>query len=252
MNTLFSRFAAVVDSGVGGLTVLADLREKYPRCNFLYLADSAYCPYGTRSEADIRNRVHSVVGWLARRNVAAVVLACNTASLFADSLRDRFDLPIYDVVAPTCRLAAATTVNKRVAVLATEATVRGNVYPKLLAEYGVNAVQTACSGFVPFVEGAAVGTDACDSAVDNALKDLPRTCADTVILGCTHFPVLRDKIVRYTGSARIVQCVVDFVPPSVCLSRRHGKCIFFTTGDASAANKASEFFSKARFVHTDI
>lgn len=259
MNNSFADFAAVVDSGVGGLTVLQTLRSRYPHCNFVYIADSANCPYGTKSNEEIFARVSTLVGWLEERKVSSVVLACNTASVFADKLRVNCGIPIFDVILPTCRLVSETTRSKRVTLLATNATVRSGVYRKTLAKMGITTVQFACSGLVQFVENNTVCTPDCDFAVRSALADLSKANADTVILGCTHFPLLRKKIQPFVGKARVVQCVSDFHPSSApqedaqkISGGKHGKTLFFTTGSVAAAKNASRWFGEAHFVHINI
>ena len=243
-------FSAVVDSGVGGLTVLRQLQKDYPQCNFAYIADSAYCPYGVKGDDLIRARVFAIADWAAARGAKAVVLACNTASVFADELRKRVDIPVYDVISQTCLVAASTTQNKRVALLATDATVRSEIYRNRLARYGVRTHSFACSAFVPFAEKGETDSPECVAAIRSALQLLPQADADTVVLGCTHFPLLRKTIEMFTGGARIVECATDFSPPKTDGEGR-GATKFFTTGNDSMQN-ARGFYPKARFVHVDI
>lgn len=241
---------AVVDSGVGGLTVLRELQARYPHCNYVYFADSAYCPYGTKSDGEILARVTQVLRWLVAQGVGAVVLACNTASVFADNLRKQFDVPIFDVIRPTCKLAAQISVTKRVALLATEATVRSGVYRKYLAQLGVHTASFPCSAFVPFAEKGTTDSPDCDFAVREALKNFPQANVDTVILGCTHFPLLRKQIARHVGSAQIVQCATDFYPPAGS-TFRCGKTIYLTNGNLSKKS-VSKICPEARFQRIDI
>lgn len=248
MSGRFCNFVGVVDSGVGGLTVLRELQSRHPDCSYVYFADSAYCPYGTKTDAEILARVTRVVGWLVSQGVVAVVLACNTASVFADNLRKQFNLPIFDVILPTCRLAAQISVTKRVALLATNATVRSGVYRERLARLGVHATSFACSDFVPFAENGTTNTPECALAVRRALKNLPQAGVDTVILGCTHFPLLRKQIARHVGNAQIVQCTTDFAPaPDVC---RRGDTVYLTSGSLSPAS-VSQICPEARFEFSD-
>lgn len=251
MNVLFDNFIAVTDSGVGGLTVLNRLQRQFPRCNFLYLADSAFCPYGTRPDSEIFARLCCIFRWLSKMRVAAAVLACNTASVFADKLRRRFDMPIFDVIAPTCRLAAQVTVSKRVALLATEVTVRSGAYRQLLAKNGVQLTSFPCSGLVPFAESGDVHSVECKRAVGKALRDFAKAHADAVVLGCTHFPILRDVIAPHVGNARIVECVTDFTPPAPCLAPSDGTTVYLTTG-AVTAKKITSFSPEPHFVHINI
>ncbi len=239
----------MADSGVGGLTVLNRLQKDFPRCNYLYLADSAHCPYGTKSGEQIFRRIQRLVEWFAAHGAGAVVLACNTASVFAPELRQRFSLPIFDVIEPTCKLAASLS-EGRIALLATDATVKSGAYQRRLRELGATVAAFACSELVPFAEHGEQSTPQCQAAVRAALKNLDAFRADTVILGCTHFPLLRQVIAPYVGKARMVECVTDFVPPPECLARR-GKTAYFTTGKANQ-KRLDGFAAKAKFVHLDV
>ena len=239
--------------------MLKGLQEQCPDCDFVYLADSAYCPYGTRSFEEIFLRVSALVEFFQSAGAQAVVLACNTASVFADRLRAKFALPIYDVIVPTCNVVAATTATKRVALLATNATVKSGAYSNHLANCGVTVVSFPCSSFVPFVENNSVDTPECDEAVRAALHTLPRCNVDTVILGCTHFPVLKNKIAPYANGAKIVECCTSFsrnfrehFSSSFFATKKPAKTLFFTTGVEKMAISASKWFGKIHFTHVDL
>lgn len=244
-------FVGVIDSGVGGLTVLKNLQEQHPSCNFVYLADNAYCPYGIKPFEEIFNRVSKLIEFLQSQGACAIVLACNTASIFADRLRCKFSLPIYDVIAPTCKLVVATTRKKRVALLATNATVKSGAYRNLLGADGVAVVSFPCSSFVPFVEKNLVETPECEVAVSRALRELPQCNVDAVVLGCTHFPVLKNKIAPYVNGAKIIECCSDF-SPDFCHVEKSKKTLFFTTGVEKNAIFASQWYGKTRFFHVDL
>lgn len=244
-------FVGVIDSGVGGLTVLKNLQEQYPYCSFVYLADGAYCPYGVKPFEEIVNRVSTLIEFLQSLGACAIVLACNTASIFADRLRGKFSLPIYDVIAPTCKLVAATTRKKRVALLATNATVKSGAYKELLGAEGVAVVSFPCSSFVSFVEKNLVDTPECEAAVSIALRELPQCDVDAIILGCTHFPVLKNKIAPYANGAKIIECCTDF-SADFCQSEKRKKTLFFTTGVGKNAVFASQWYGKTRFFHVDL
>ena len=252
MRNCDSSFVGVIDSGVGGLTVLRRLQRDFPHGNYVYLADSAYCPYGVKSPNEIQRRVETLIKYLQDNGAQAVVIACNTASVFADILRAQFNLPIYDVIAPTCKQVASVTRNKRVALLATNATVNSGVYQRELAKKDIAVEAFRCSRFVPFVEANNVDTSECDEAVAKALSALPKSNVDAVILGCTHFPILRKKIAPYTNGANIVECCCDFQPSASWQCTRPLKTQFFTTGVEKQANYASQWFGKTDFIHVDL
>ncbi|MCH5157110.1 MAG: glutamate racemase [Clostridiales bacterium] len=250
MNRYFTGYIGVIDSGVGGLTILKQLQHDYPTCNFVYIADSAYCPYGTKSPQQILNRVQQLVRFLQDARAQAVVIACNTASCFADNIRQQFNLPIYDVIVPTCKRVADITVNKCVALLATNATVNSGVYQRILNANGIATVAFPCSSFVPFVEANAVDSLECSREVDAALYTLPNCNVDTVILGCTHFPLLSKKIAPYANGAMIVECCSDFQPLSD--NSIVPDTVFLTTGAQKQANSVAKWFGQVDFVHVDI
>ena len=244
-------FVGVIDSGVGGLTVLKNLQKEYPQCSFVYFADSAYCPYGTKTFEQIFARVSALVEYLQTAGAAAIVLACNTASIFVERLRAKFHVPIYDVIAPTCKVVVDNTRSKRVALLATNATVKSGAYSKNLNNCGVTVVSFPCSNFVPFVEANAVDSFECENAVRQALCELTRCDVDTVILGCTHFPVLKNKIAPYANGAKIIECCTDF-HPQFCLDKKPAKTLFFTTGVGKNAIFASQWYGNIDFLHIDL
>ena len=246
-----SNYVGVIDSGVGGLTVLRDLNKQFPQCNFVYLADGAYCPYGVRPFDEIFDRICVLVRYLVEQGIAAIVLACNTASIFADKLRQKYPVPIYDVIVPTCNVVSETTKTKRVALLATNATVKSGVYKQRLNDHGITVISFPCSSFVPFVESNTVDTKECDDAIQAALQDLPRANVDVVILGCTHFPVIKNKIAPYANGAKIIQCSTDF-QPLLSSCETTSKNLFFTTGVGKNATFASQWYGKVRFEHVDL
>lgn len=251
MSGLLSNFVGVLDSGVGGLTILRQIAKKFP-CNYVYLADGQYCPYGTMSPDRLHCRLKQVLSWFVEHGAVAIVIACNTASIFTDELRAQCDIPIFDVVTPTCNAVVEVTKTKHVALLATDATVKSKIYENMLAQSGICVSSFACSEFVPFVENAQIDSPECRQVVKHVLHTLPKANADTVILGCTHFPLLIRQIVNYVGSAEIVRCVTDFDPDGVAPIFDKPSTVFLTTGCDFAAKRASLWYGKARFAHVDI
>ena len=251
MRICLQNYVGVIDSGVGGLTILKQLQRDYPTCNFVYLADNLFCPYGTKQSNEILSRVRQLIAFLNECGVQAVVIACNTASVFVDTLRQQFNIPIYDVINPTCKRVATITKSNRVALLATNATVNSGVYQRLLNASGISVVPFPCSQFVPFVETDTVDTADCSIAVENALSHLPKCNVDAVILGCTHFPLLRKKIAPLVCGATIVECCTDFRPLSNC-DNKPTKTKFLTTGVEKQVNIAAKWFGQANFLHIDL
>ena len=137
------------------------------------------------------------------------------------------------------------------ALVASKATVKSGAYSSRLSNCGVTVVSFPCSTFVPFVEQNLVNTPECEEAVRLALGDIQRCNVDTVILGCTHFPVLKNKITPYVDGAKIIECCTDF-QPNFCDAKKTKKTLFFTSGVEKQANFASQWFGEIHFLHVDL
>jgi glutamate racemase len=200
----------VFDSGVGGLTVLSALREQLPSEDFLYLGDTARLPYGTKSGETVVRYALQAADALVERGIKALVVACNTASSVAlPALRDRFGgLPVIGVVEPGAEAAVAATRTGGIAVIATEGTVRGGAYQEAIARRlpGARVRAAACQVFVALAEeGWAQGVVA-RAAAERYLQPLlepdpPGAAVDVLVLGCTHFPLLKAVIADVAGPA---------------------------------------------------
>lgn len=244
-------FIGVVDSGVGGLTVLRQLRQN--RCfGFVYVADHAFCPYGTKSNDVLYARADKIVGYLKENGAQAIVLACNTLSCFAQKLQQTHGIPVRGVVEPTCRQIVEDKAQS-VALLATKSTIANGAYQSVLSKSGVRVITFDCSSFVPFVEQRAVTSIGCQRAVHEALRDLPQMQVDAVILGCTHFPLLKRQIAYYCKGKTIVECRCDLTNGILSLAKSK-TADYLTTGDVEFANAAASWYEsgKAQFRHVAI
>lgn len=187
----------IFDSGVGGLTVLRALRAQYPQANFVYLGDTARVPYGTKSEETISRYAHNAANYLIDRGCSSIVIACNTASAYAaDSLRRDLDVPVIDVIEPLAHYVA-TQDYQRVLILGTPSTVKSKAYVHAIARQNaeVQVTQQACGLFVPLVEEGWTDGPIVDAVVDRYLQPAFADGApDIIVLGCTHYPMLRDAI----------------------------------------------------------
>ena len=191
----------VFDSGVGGLSVLREIRCELPDENTVYVADSGYAPYGDRSATYIEARAIAVVRFLVAQHAKAVVVACNTVTGVAvDRIRAAFDLPIV-AIEPAVKPAVSTTKTGIVGVLATTATLESHNVVRLLATYGAGTIVVAqpCPGLVDFVEQGDVGSAAARAAVETYVRPLVEQGADTVVLGCTHYVFLEPLIRAVAG-----------------------------------------------------
>lgn len=192
----------VFDSGVGGLTVAREIMRNLPNEDIVYFGDTARVPYGSKSKDNIIRYSRQIIHFLQTKGVKAIVIACNTASALAlETVKDEFDLPIIGVVEPGARAALAVTETKKIGVIGTEATVRSAMYEKIIQgiEPEVSVLAKACPLFVPLVEEGFKKHHVTDEIIDYYLASLKESDIDALILGCTHYPLLRSKIREYVG-----------------------------------------------------
>ena len=192
----------VFDSGVGGLTVAREIMRNLPKEDIVYFGDTARVPYGSKSKDNIIRYSRQIIHFLQTQGVKAIVIACNTASALAlDTVKDEFDLPIIGVVEPGARAALEVTRTKEIGVIGTEATVRSCMYEKIIQGIcpEVEVLAKACPLFVPLVEEGFKKHPVTDEIIDYYLSSLTETNIDALILGCTHYPLLRTKIREYVG-----------------------------------------------------
>ena len=196
----------VFDSGVGGLTVLRALRAELPTESFIYLGDTARLPYGTKSEHTVARYALQAADALVERAIKCLVVACNTASAAAlPALQQRYaGLPVIGVIEPGARAACAASISGRIAVLATESTVRGGAYTQAITRLRRDARVTAiaCAIFVALAEEGWTDGPVVAAAASRYLAPLRAAGAagpDTLVLGCTHFPVLAPAIAAAVG-----------------------------------------------------
>jgi glutamate racemase len=194
----------VFDSGVGGLTVLAELRRRLPDEPTIYLGDNARAPYGPRAADEVRRFTLEAVEWLLGQDVKLLVLACNTATARAlEDVRERSDVPVLGVVRPGAVAATAATRSRQVAVIATAGTVESGAYHDAIveADAGTHVAQLACPELVPMVEAGILDGRRAESVLRAYLEPLlaSQPGLDTLLLGCTHYPLLREPIQRIVG-----------------------------------------------------
>ncbi len=192
----------VFDSGVGGLTVMREIMRHLPNENIVYFGDSARVPYGSKSKDTIIRFSRQIIRFLQTKEVKAIVIACNTASALAlDIVRKETNLPILGVVVPGARAAVRETRNKKIGVIGTEATIKSEMYTKLMQEEdpSVEVVGKACPLFVPLIEEGFAKHEVTRQIIDIYLQDMRKSGIDTLILGCTHYPLIRSDIHEYMG-----------------------------------------------------
>lgn len=186
----------IFDSGIGGLTVFKAICESFPKSNIYYLGDTARVPYGNKSkETIIRYSIECAIFLKKNFDIKALIVACNTASSYAvDKLKEHLDIPVIDVITPGIEYALSITRNRKIGVIGTQATIRSNSYKTRLEEQDVQVFQKACPLFVPLVEEGRIKGQITRLIIKDCLEELIDNEIDTLILGCTHYPLLKKEI----------------------------------------------------------
>lgn len=191
----------IFDSGLGGLTVLKVLAQKFPQESFCYLGDIARLPYGNKSPETIRKYGVQILNFLKDQNVKALIIACNSASTVFLGEHDFEGIPLLNVIEPGSKEALRVSKDKRIAVLGTSATIRSHAYEKTLKELDSTSVviEQACPLFVPLVEEGIVSDPITELVAERYLAEIKKEKIKTVILGCTHYPVLKPDLSKTLG-----------------------------------------------------
>lgn len=197
-----SRPIGIFDSGIGGLTVFKEIRSHLPNESLIYLGDTARVPYGTKSaETIIRYSIENTE-FLLKRDVKAIVVACNTSSAYAlSAIRERNGVPVIGVIEPGASAAVEVTKNRQVGVIGTDSTIMSNQYARALKNRceDIKVVSLPCPLFVPLVEEGWVNNEVTKAVVEKYLTTMKVEEIDTLILGCTHYPLLKDVIGEVLG-----------------------------------------------------
>ena len=231
----------VFDSGIGGLTVLHQIIEALPSENTVYFGDTARAPYGTKSMETVLRYSYENSDFLVEKGVKLVVVACNTSTAIAlHQLKVRLAVPVVGVIEPGVRRAISSTKNKKIGVIGTEATIQSGAYTHALkaADAGVEVYSRACPLFVPLVEEGWTDNEVVEMTAKVYLEGFKRSGIDTLILGCTHYPLLKRAIrklmgrnVRLIDSAEETAKEVASVLKRASIVRKNGKVAhsFFVT-----------------------
>ncbi len=198
-NTIDTRAIGVMDSGVGGLTVLKQLLSVCPKENYIYFGDTKNLPYGEKSKEQLIEIVKEIFEFFEQKNVKAVVLACNTTSATAyEELKDKYPFKIYPLIQSVAQYMSADKGLLKLGVMATEATVKTKTYTKEFKKYNtdIEVIEQACPLWVPIVEKHLTNYDE-KQAIYGYLKNVLEFNPQKIILGCTHYPYLMDKISKY-------------------------------------------------------
>ncbi|HEX5835553.1 MAG TPA: glutamate racemase [Pyrinomonadaceae bacterium] len=193
----------IFDSGVGGLTVYRALHERLPNERFVYLGDTARVPYGTKSLTTVERYAVENSKFLQTHGIKLLVVACNTASALAlPAIRRAINVPVIGVIEPGSSAAVGVAQKQNIGVIATEATVNSGAYSKAIAGFRKDGevVERACPLFVPLAEEGWANTDVARIVARDYLRDFSKTSIAALVLGCTHYPILRDVISETVGS----------------------------------------------------
>ncbi|MFD1176811.1 glutamate racemase [Paenibacillus puldeungensis] len=193
---------AILDSGVGGLTVCKEVMRQLPREKIIYFGDTARTPYGPRSSEEVRLFTEQIVDFLIQFNPKMIVIACNTATAAAlDYIKAKVKIPVIGVIHPGARAAISATKTGKIGVIGTIGTVRSGAYSAALRELNpqIEIVSAACPDFVPFVEKGLYNTPEALSVAQDSLREFKEHPMDCLILGCTHYPFLKKPIQQVMG-----------------------------------------------------
>ena len=197
-----TRPIGVLDSGVGGLTVVKELMRQLPQENIVYYGDTAHCPYGIRDLSQVRDFTFRIIEYLMAQDVKMIVLACNTATAASmEEASKYFDIPILGVIQPGVRAAISATRNNRIGVIGTEGTIHSGVYQNTILKINPNmfVVSQACQPFVSLVEQNLVYTKDARRLIAEYLEPIQTQHIDTLVLGCTHYPLMANAISMFMG-----------------------------------------------------
>lgn len=192
----------VFDSGIGGLTVVRELLKQMPENGIIYFGDTARYPYGNKSKETIERYALQDARFLIERGAKIIVVACNTASALAiDKLRAEINLPLFEVITPAVEQAVQSTSNKRIGVIGTRGTIKSEIYTKKIHELdpSVEVIGKPCPLFVPLVEEGWLDHSETKKIIKSYLAPLKNKNIDTLILGCTHYPLLKPQIQAKIG-----------------------------------------------------
>ena len=197
-----NRPIGVFDSGVGGLTVLKEMMQLIPEESVVYFGDSGRAPYGTKSKEVVIKYTFQDIRFLLDQDIKMIVVACNTASACSiEHVRSTFDIPVIEVIVPGAVTAVRTTKNKRVGVIGTSATISSGVYEKAInrIDGSIDIISKACPLFVNLVEEGWFDNDIALRIAEEYLTPLKNQGIDTLVLGCTHYPILQSTIAKVMG-----------------------------------------------------
>ncbi|MBN2910229.1 glutamate racemase [Polycladomyces sp. WAk] len=254
--TSSNRAIGILDSGVGGLTVVKEVFRQLPRETVVYFGDTRRCPYGPRSTEEVRQFTLEIVRFLMRFPLKALVIACNTATAAAlELIREQVDIPVLGVIEPGARAAIKASKNGRIGVIGTQGTIQSAAYEKTLRRIHPNlfVVSHACPALVPLVESGVGPTEQAYRIVETSLAPMKGQDVDSLILGCTHYPLIADLIGKVMGEQVILISSAEETARELSVVLNHKRLLaereqpagqvshqFFTSGEPEGFRRIAE------------
>lgn len=232
----------VIDSGVGGLTVVKEIMRQLPMEEIIYVGDNSRCPYGPRPVEEVKRFTLEMIDFLMTQNVKMVVIACNTATAAVIDAVEKYNVPVIGVISPGARSAVKNTKNLSIGVIGTLGTINSNLYEKEMVEIhpNVRVTSLACPKFVPIVESGQRSGAVVEKIIRESLQPFKSTDIDVLVLGCTHYPILEAVITKIVGPDVRVVSSGDETAREVSTILSHDKLLrkndglpvhkFYTTG----------------------
>lgn len=244
MTELQERPIGFMDSGVGGLTVVKEALKQLPHENVIYIGDTARCPYGPRPKEQVIQYTLEMAEFLVKKNVKMIVIACNTATSVAlEIVRQKVNVPVVGVILPGSRAALKATHNQKIGIIGTLGTIKSGAYPDTMKSKSpqIQVTSLACPKFVPVVESNQYSAPIAKKVVFESLQNLKPIEIDTLILGCTHYPLLKPVIQNFVGdqvtlidsgaeTVSEVSTLLDYFYLSHPVSEKLPHHEFYTTG----------------------
>lgn len=234
----------ILDSGIGGLSVLNEIRQTLPNESIVYFGDTAWCPYGARDADEIQRRVFAITDFLLSKDCKLIVIACNSATIAAvEALRSSYPVPFVGME-PGIKPATANTRTGVVGVLATEASLAGEKFHRLINDHGegVTIITRPCPNFVKLVEDGDLNSPRARAIVEEEVMPLIRAKADVLVLGCSHYPFLRPLIEEIAGPK------VTVMDTGLAVAHRVNH---FIAGDLTGAQPSYDIFTSGELSHLE-
>ncbi len=259
MKSLKNSPIGIFDSGVGGLTVARSVRKYLPLEDIVYFGDTARVPYGNKSKSTIIRFSHEIMSFLMRKKVKMVIVACNTASSLALSVIDKeYPVPVIGVIKPGVKEAVRISENKRIGVIGTTSTIASGAYKRelLKEDKSYKVFSKDCPMFVPLVENRLFADAATYRLAELYLKPLKKKKVDSIILGCTHYPLLKTTIGNVMKGVKLIDSSISVAKyvKEILLeedlaarrSSRKGETSYFVSDDPAAFSKVGSMFLKKK------